>query len=60
MRWVMKFCLRRKAVSVREAREGQKTAQEQRPRRNEKIKRTRSGAGSEKRPVMWEGEGKRH
>lgn len=38
MRWVMKFCLRRKAASVREAREGQKTAQEQRPRRNEKIK----------------------
>lgn len=41
--WVTKFCLRIKAVSARETGKGQKTAQEKRPRRNEKMKRNRSG-----------------
>lgn len=60
MRWVTKFCLRIKAVSVRETGKGQKTAQEKRPRRNVKMKRNGSGAGSEKRPVMWEGDRKKN
>lgn len=50
----MKFCLRRKAVSVREAGKGQKTAPEQRLQRNGKRKRNGRGGGSEeKRPVRW-------
>ena len=56
-RWVRKCRLRGKAVAIRAAGKEQKIAQEQRPRRNDKDG---GGAGREKRPVMWEGDGKRN
>lgn len=57
-RWIANFHLRGKTVGVRTAAAEQKIAQELGLRRNA-TRRDARGLGREKRPVMWEGDGKR-
>ena len=49
-----------KLVAVRAAGKEQKTAQEQRPRRNEETRKDGRAAGREKKLVIWEGDRERN